>query len=107
MDRPFNFGEAPLVKKTEQTIVNAFDRKDSEQQEAQLEQRGEITNVPVQPTEAPVQEKTKGVQAYIPKSMYKRLADIKEDREQTIGSLLIEAIALWLDVQEGKVEIKK
>ena len=47
-------------------------------------------------------EPTKGVQTYIPMSMYRRLNDIKLNRGENISALVAQAIALWLDVQEGK-----
>lgn len=47
-------------------------------------------------------EPTKGVQTYIPMSMYRRLNDIKLTRGENISQLVEQAIALWLDVQEGK-----
>ena len=47
-------------------------------------------------------EPTKGVQTYIPMSMYRRLNDIKLTRRENIAALVAQAIELWLDVQEGK-----
>lgn len=52
-------------------------------------------------------EPTKGVQTYIAVSMYRRLSDIKLTRGETIGNLVAEAVALWLDVQEGKAKVEK
>ena len=51
------------------------------------------------------QEPTKGVQTYIPMSMYRRLNDIKLTRRENIAALVAQAIALWLDVQEGKKKV--
>ena len=50
-------------------------------------------------------EPTKGVQTYIPMSMYRRLNDIKLTRRENIAALVAQAIALWLDVQEGKQKV--
>ncbi len=50
-------------------------------------------------------EQTKGVQTYIPMSQYLRMNTIKCHRGTTIASLAAEAIALWLDVQEGKTKV--
>lgn len=52
-------------------------------------------------------EPTKGVQTYIAVSMYRRLSDIKLTRGETIGNLVAEAVALWLDVQEGKAKVSE
>ena len=51
------------------------------------------------------QEPTKGVQTYIPMSMYRRLNDIKLTRRENIAALVAQAIELWLDVQEGKQKV--
>lgn len=89
-----------LVKDTEQRISDGF-------QEIAEEQGGEKhqpSSVSPQPSE---QEPTKGVQTYIAVSMYRRLSDIKLTRGETIGNLVAEAVALWLDVQEGKAKVEK
>ena len=52
-------------------------------------------------------EPTKGVQTYIPMSMYRRLNDIKLTRRENIAALVAQAIALWLDVQEGNQSVEK
>ena len=52
-------------------------------------------------------EPTKGVQTYIPMSMYRRLNDIKLTRRENIAALVSQSIALWLDVQEGKAKVNK
>ena len=57
-----------------------------------------------QPTEKPAESK-KGVQTYIPMSMYRRLNDIKLTRRENIAALVAQAIELWLDVQEGKQKV--
>ena len=57
-----------------------------------------------QPTEKPAESK-KGVQTYIPMSMYRRLNDIKLTRRENIAALVAQAIGLWLDVQEGKQKV--
>ena len=52
-------------------------------------------------------EPTKGVQTYIPMSMYRRLNDIKLTRRENIAALVAQAIELWLDVQEGKRKVSE
>jgi len=52
-----------------------------------------------------VKEPTKGVQTYIPMSMYRRLNNIKLTRGENISDLVMQAIGLWLDVQEGKKKV--
>jgi len=58
-----------------------------------------------EPEAAKPVEPTKGVQTYIPMSMYRRLNDIKLTRRENIAALVAQAIELWLDVQEGKQKV--
>lgn len=90
-ETPFNFGNSPLIKQTEKKLEAGYEA---------IEKKEQATAEP-QPTEKPV-EPTKGVQTYIPMSMYRRLNDIKLTRGENIAALVSQAIALWLDVQEGK-----
>ena len=96
-----------LVKDTEQRISDGFHEIASEQQVGE-HQPSDITHqtspVIPQPSE---QEPTKGVQTYIPMSMYRRLNDIKLTRRENIAALVAQAIELWLDVQEGKAKVNK
>lgn len=106
-----------LVKDTEQRISDGF------QEIANEQQGGEHQPIPadaptrslsdISPQTSPVspqtseQEPTKGVQTYIPMSMYRRLNDIKLTRRENIAALVAQAIELWLDVQEGKQKVEK
>jgi len=81
-----------LVKDTEQRIEHGFE-------EIKNGQTIESVAVPQQPKDT---EPTKGVQTYIPMSMYRRLNDIKLTRGETIANLVAEAVGYWLDAQEGK-----
>ena len=86
-----------LVKDTEQRISDGFHEIASVESVA----------VPQQPSDQQPKEPTKGVQTYIPMSMYRRLNDIKLTRRENIAALVAQAIALWLDVQEGKQKVEK
>ena len=92
--------QGTLVKDTEQSIEQGFKEIANEQQVG--EHQPSALNP--QPSE---QEPTKGVQTYIPMSMYRRLNDIKLTRMENIAALVSQAIELWLDVQEGKVQVNK
>jgi len=84
-----------LVKDTEQRIEHGFE-------EIKNGQPASVATVSDgSPSEKQV-EPTKGVQTYIPMSLYRRLNDIKLTRGDTIANLVAEAVALWVDVQEGK-----
>ena len=90
-----------LVKDTEQRISDGF-------QEIAEEQGGEKTQPSdISPHQASEKEPTKGVQTYIPMSMYRRLNDIKLTRRENIAALVAQAIELWLDVQEEKKKVEK
>lgn len=100
-----------LVKDTEQRISDGFQEILSEQQDDSHSNVYTVkptmeTPVPPVKKEQP-KEPTKGVQTYIPMSMYRRLNDIKLTRSENIAALVAQAIELWLDVQEGKVQVKK
>jgi len=92
-EAPFNFGNSPLIKQTEKSLQDGYEA---------IEKK-EMTHVAApepQPVEKPA-EPTKGVQTYIPMSMYRRLNDIKLTRGENIATLVSQAIAYWLDAQEG------
>lgn len=99
-----------LVKDTEQRISDGFQEIASGQGAASVPSGSaasvESVAVSQQPSEQP-KEPTKGVQTYIPMSMYRRLNDIKLTRRENIATLVAQAIALWLDVQEGKQKVEK
>ncbi len=82
-----------LVKDTEQRISEGF-------QEIANEQGGEKHQPSTISPQTSEQEPTKGVQTYIPMSMYRRLNDIKLTRGENIAALVSQAIAYWLDAQE-------
>ena len=82
-----------IVKDTEQRISNGFHEIAESVQNK--------TSASVEPTEqTDQQEPKKGVQTYIPMSMYRRLNDIKLTRRENIATLVAEAIGYWLDAQE-------
>ena len=91
-----------LVKDTEQRISDGFQEIASISAESKSAEN--IGGEKHQPSE---QEPTKGVQTYIPMSMYRRLNDIKLTRRENIAALVAQAIELWLDVQEGKQKVEK
>lgn len=99
--------QGTLVKDTEQSIEQGFKEIANEQQVGEHQPSAlnpQPSNISPQPSE---QEPTKGVQTYIPMSMYRRLNDIKLTRRENIAALVSQAIELWLDVQEGKAKVNK
>ena len=101
-----------LVKDTEQRIEQGFEEIKKEQSGGEGTAKQEAAAPSAAPQSVPQvsqpkpQEPTKGVQTYIPMSMYRRLNDLKLSRGETIGNLVIQAIDLWLDVQEGTKVVK-
>ena len=97
-----------LVKDTEQRISDGFHEIASTPSVPSGSPASvESVAIPSQPKEPSEQEPTKGVQTYIPMSMYRRLNDIKLTRRENIAALVAQAIELWLDVQEGKRKVEK
>ena len=100
MGNKFNFAEA------REKAVRAAD-KELEQGMEKMTEGGFVVK-PVQEASVPPvketqgeTEPTKGVQTYIPMSQYRRLNDLKLTRGENIATLAAQAIAYWLDVQEG------
>lgn len=106
MGNKFNFAEA------REKAVRAAD-KELEQGMEKMSEGGFAVKPVQEPPTPPVKETageaepTKGVQTYIPMSMYRRLNDIKLTRRENIAALVAQAIELWLDVQEGKRKVEK
>ena len=106
----FNFGDSPLMKKTEQNVVEGYNRIESEE-------KGVVGKpepaAPVQQVEQPAAnaaaepEETKGIQVYIPMSLYERLVMRKLKTKEPLGSMFQQAMQLWIDVQEGKLTVQK
>lgn len=107
----FNFGESPLVKKTEQTVVEGYQRIEDEEQGGGEQKPAEPAVAPqvTEPESATSQptEETKGIQAYIPMSLYERLVMRKLKTKESLGSMFQQAIQLWIDVQEGRKSVVK
>lgn len=108
----FNFGDSPLMKKTEQNVVEGYNRIESEEKSGvgkpepaapvqQVEQPAANTAAAAEP------EETKGIQAYIPMSLYERLVMRKLKTKEPLGSMFQQAMQLWIDVQEGKLTVQK
>ena len=109
----FNFGDSPLMKKTEQNVVEGYNRIENEEKGGVGKPEAPAT--PVQQVEQPAAnavataepEETKGIQAYIPMSLYERLVMRKLKTKEPLGSMFQQAMQLWIDVQEGKLTVQK
>ena len=87
-----------LIKDTEERIEQGFEEIKNENGGSFVVKPA--TEAPVPPVKDEQAEPTKGVQTYIPMSMYRRLNDIKLTRGETIANLVAEAVGYWLDAQE-------
>jgi len=116
MTKKFNFAEAreKAIRAADQELEQGMEKVveggstlngevavAQQQTEPAAEPLGENTSA------AKDAEPTKGVQTYIPMSMYRRLNDIKLTRRENIAALVAQAIGLWLDVQEGKRKVSE
>ena len=85
-----------LVKDTEHKIEQGFKEiADTKGSGAHAEQQSVY------------QEPTQNINIPIPTSQHTRLKVISATSRQTMKDMVVQAIGLWLDVQEGKIEIKK
>lgn len=92
--KPFNWmGGSELMEQTERQVSEKYG------------QAGQHSAAAV-PTGSPAgqstSEPTKGVQADVPMSLYLRLNAIKYRRNQPLCALMVEALQMWADAQEGK-----
>ena len=109
----FNFGDSPLMKKTEQNVVEGYNRIENEEKGGVG--KPEAPAAPVQQVEQPAvnavataePEETKAFHSYIPTSLYERLVRRKLKTKEPLGSMFQQAMQLWIDVQEGKLTVQK
>ena len=106
-----------LVKDTEQKIEQGFkeiaDGGTGQPAAASLEQSApsvqpvrEITASAGQQQPSVYQEQTQNINIPIPTSQHTRLKIISATSRQTMKDMVVQAIGLWLDVQEGKKVVK-
>lgn len=113
--KPFNFGDSPIVQQTEQTVVTGYQRIEKEEQGGEAKSVRTASNDNLTATRtvasetriAVPEEETKGIQAYIPMSLYERLMMRKLRTKETLGAMFVQAIKLWIDVQEGKATVQQ
>ena len=125
----FNFGESPLVKQTEQAVVEGYQaieqREESGGEQSGGQAPGQASIQPVREITAPAiqplastknsqqqgqasiyQEPTQNINIPIPTSQHTRLKIISAQTRQPMKDMVVQAIGLWLDVQEGKKGVK-
>lgn len=93
--KPFNWmGGSELMEQTERQVSEKYGQ--AGQQATNVMPSGFAAG------NEPAKEPTKGVQADVPMSLYLRLNAIKYRRNQPLCVLMVEALQMWADVQEGK-----
>ena len=122
----FNFGESPLVKQTEQAVVEGYQAIEQREESGGEQSGGQAPGqAPIQPVreitasdgqsvrgtgmqgQASIyQEPTQNINIPIPTSQHTRLKIISAQTRQPMKDMVVQAIGLWLDVQEGKKEVK-
>ena len=122
----FNFGESPLVKQTEQAVVEGYQAIEQREEsggeqsvgqapgQAPIQSVREITASDGQPVRGTgmqgqasiYQEPTQNINIPIPASQHTRLKIISAQTRQPMKEMVVQAIGLWLDVQEGKKGVK-
>ena len=122
----FNFGESPLVKQTEQAVVEGYQAIEQREESGGEQSGGQAPGqAPIQPVREitasdgqPVrgtgrqgqasvyQEPTQNINIPIPTSQHTRLKIISAQTRQPMKDMVVQAIGLWLDVQEGKKGVK-
>jgi len=87
----------------EQEIMTGFD-----QMNGAGTARQQVTQQPAVIVEKPMEvtEPTQDINIPIPMSQHTRLLMIKARTRQNIKSMVVQAIGMWLDAQEGKLSVK-
>lgn len=91
------------MKQTEATVVQGYQAIKEKEQGGGVQPNVQLPSAAITTSgtkQNATQEPTKGVQAYIPMSMYRKLNNLKYERGETIGNLLVQAIAFWLEKQD-------
>lgn len=115
--KPFNFGDAGLLKQTEETVVKAYERIEQQEQSGVGEPVQSVA-VPQQPapsapiidtptiTEFPetkiAHEEMQNINVPIPVSLHQRLKMIGVTKRQSMKQLVVNALREYVDRQEGK-----
>ena len=115
--KPFNFGDAGLLKQTEETVVKAYERIEQQEQSGGGEPVPFVA-VPQQPApNAPIiepptitefpetkigREEMQNINVPIPVSLHQRLKMIGVTKRQSMKQLVVNALREYVDRQEGK-----
>lgn len=114
--KPFNFGDAGLLKQTEETVVKAYNRIEQQEQSG-VGAHVPSAAVPQQPQQSPVieapaitdsletkitREEMQFINVPIPASLHQRLKIISVTNRHSMKQLVVNALREYVDRQEGK-----
>jgi hypothetical protein len=115
--KPFNFGDAGLLKQTEETVVKAYERIEQQEQSG-VGAPVPSAATPLQPTpNTPIiethtitdfpetkiaREEMQNINVPIPVSLHQRLKMIGVTKRQSMKQLVVNALREYVDRQEGK-----
>ena len=121
MGKKFNFADVKNIKPAEQELVQGFEQLAEQSGDTQgtvpvvtseISQRGSsyvpsvVSGEAERPSVTGFQEPTQNINIPIPASQHTRLKIISAQTRQTMKDMVVQAIGLWLDVQEGKKIVK-
>ena len=94
---------SPATQVAEQEIMTGFDQMNGAgtARPSVAQQSSVIVEKPME-----VAEPTQDINIPIPMSQHTRLLMIKARTRQNIKSMVVQAIGMWLDAQEGKLSVK-
>ena len=106
MTKKFNFQEAreKAIKAADEELEQGLKQMAEKGSTEQSDTR-DVATPAAQQTVTVQQEPTQNINIPIPLNQHMRLAVIKAHTRQNIKDLVVQAIALWLDVQEGKKKV--
>ena len=116
--KPFNFGDSPLVKTTEQTVVEGYEAIEKKEQgggeqpatdeRGQMEEvmqkpllMGSMPNINEQQIRAAAEKAGRSINIELPLSLHTRLKIACASQNRKIKDIVPEIIAAWVDQVEA------
>lgn len=106
----FNFGNSPLMKKTEQTVVEGYERIEQNEQGGVEQQTSDVRDqmedvTPIQtptPAIAVADKAGKSINIELPLALHTRLKIACASQNRKIKDIVPEIIAAWVEQVEKK-----
>ena len=106
--KPFNFGNSPLVQKTEETVTNGYNQIEQKEKGRGDKAKSQQVNNQQAPQKRLEKEATQAMLVHCPVSLHARLSRLKTDtfeltgQRMTLNDMTVQAIEYWLDAQQKK-----